>query len=49
MKYGYARTNTDGETIASRLASLRRARCSHIFEEKGLSGATAKRPHLCAL
>jgi DNA invertase Pin-like site-specific DNA recombinase len=46
MKYGYARTSTDDQTTALQLAALKRARCSHIFEDKGLSGATAKRPAL---
>ena len=42
MKYGYARTSTDDQTTALQLAALKRARCSHIFEDKGLSGATIK-------
>src|ERR1039458_548640 len=46
MKYGYARTSTDDQTTALQLAALKRARCSHICEDKGLSGATAKRPAL---
>ena len=46
MKYGYARTSTDDQTTALQLAALKRARCSHIFEDKGVSGATAKRPAL---
>jgi DNA invertase Pin-like site-specific DNA recombinase len=41
MKYGYARTSTDGQTTALQLAALKRARCSHIYEDKGLSGATS--------
>jgi hypothetical protein len=28
----------------SSLAALKRARCSHIYEDKGLSGASAERP-----
>jgi DNA invertase Pin-like site-specific DNA recombinase len=44
MKYGYARTSTDDQTTALQLAALKRARCSHIYEDKGLSGATSKRP-----
>jgi DNA invertase Pin-like site-specific DNA recombinase len=46
MKYGYARTSTDDQTIALQLAALKRARCSHIYEDKGLTGAHAKRPAL---
>jgi DNA invertase Pin-like site-specific DNA recombinase len=44
MKYGYARTSSDDQTTALQLAALKRARCSHIYEDKGLSGATTKRP-----
>jgi len=46
MKYGYARTSTDDQTTALQLVALKRARCSHIFEDKGLSGTTGKRPAL---
>ena len=46
MKYGYARTSTDDQTTALQLAALKKARCSHIFEDKGLTGATTKRPAL---
>ena len=46
MKYGYARTSTDDQTTALQLAALKRARCSHIFEDKGIAGAGAKRPAL---
>jgi DNA invertase Pin-like site-specific DNA recombinase len=46
MKYGYARTSTDDQTTALQLTALKRARCSHIFEDKGITGATAKRPAL---
>jgi DNA invertase Pin-like site-specific DNA recombinase len=46
VKYGYARTSTDDQTTALQLAALKRARCSHIFEDKGLSGASTKRPGL---
>jgi DNA invertase Pin-like site-specific DNA recombinase len=46
MKYGYARTSTDDQTTALQLAALKRARCSHVFEDKGITGATAKRPAL---
>ena len=46
MKYGYARTIKDDQTTALQLAALKRARCSTIFEDKGLSGAGIKRPAL---
>jgi len=46
MKYGYARISTYDQTTAMQLAALKRARCSHIFEDKGLTGANAKRPAL---
>jgi DNA invertase Pin-like site-specific DNA recombinase len=46
LKYGYARTSTDDLTNALQLAALKRARCSRIYEDKGLSGATSKRPAL---
>jgi DNA invertase Pin-like site-specific DNA recombinase len=46
MKYGYARISTDDQTTALQLAALKRSRCSHIFEDKGITGATAKRPAL---
>jgi DNA invertase Pin-like site-specific DNA recombinase len=46
MKYGYARTSTDDQTTALQLAALRSARCAHIFEDKGISGATPARPAL---
>jgi DNA invertase Pin-like site-specific DNA recombinase len=46
MKYGYARTSTDDQTTALQLAALKKARCPHIFEDKGLTGATTKRPAL---
>lgn len=46
MKYGYARTSTGDQTTALQLAALKKARCSHILEDKGRSGATIKRPKL---
>jgi hypothetical protein len=50
MKYGYARTSTDDQTTALQLAALKRARCAHVFEDKGVTGATIKRPALsCCL
>lgn len=46
MKYGYARTSTDDQTTALQMEALKQARCSHIFEDKGRSGATVSRPAL---
>ena len=46
VKYGYARTSTGDQTTAPQLAALQTARCSHIFEDRGISGATAQRPAL---
>jgi len=46
MKYSYARTSTDDQTTALQLAAFKRARCSRIFADKGLSGASVKRPTL---
>jgi DNA invertase Pin-like site-specific DNA recombinase len=46
MKYGYARTSTGDQTTALQFAPLKRARCSGIFGDKGLSGARVKRPAL---
>ena len=46
MKCGYARTSTDDQTTALQLAALKAAKCSHTFEDKGISGATTKRPAL---
>jgi DNA invertase Pin-like site-specific DNA recombinase len=46
VKYGYARTSTGDQTTALQLAALKRARCSHIFEDRGQSGSTPKRPAL---
>jgi DNA invertase Pin-like site-specific DNA recombinase len=46
MKYGYARVSTDDQTPALQIAALKRAGCRTIFKDKGLSGATIKRPAL---
>lgn len=46
MKYRHARNSTDAQPMALHCAALKRARCSHIFEDKGITGATAKRPSL---
>ena len=46
MKYGYTRVSTDDQNSALQLAALKRAGCRKIFDDKGISGATAKRPAL---
>ena len=46
MKYGYARTSTDDQTTALQLAALKKAGCTKIFEDKGVSGTIKKRPAL---
>ena len=46
MKYGYARTSTDDQHMELQLRALKRARCAYIFQDRGQSGATAKRPAL---
>ena len=46
MKYGYARVSTDDQSAALQLAALKRAGCSTVFKDEGLSGATTKHPSL---
>ena len=46
MKYGYARTSPGDQTTAPQLAALKRARCARIFEDRGLSASSLKRPAL---
>src|SRR5262245_5714190 len=46
MKYGYARVSTDDQNTALQLAALKRAGCTTLFTDEGLSGATVKRPAL---
>jgi DNA invertase Pin-like site-specific DNA recombinase len=43
MKYGYARTSDDDQSSALQVAALKRARCFHIYEDKGSTGAHAGR------
>jgi DNA invertase Pin-like site-specific DNA recombinase len=42
----YARTSTEDQTTALQPAALQRSRCSHVYEDKGLTGVNAKRPAL---
>ena len=44
MKYGYARVSTDDQSPALQLSALKQVGCTTIFKDKGLSGATVKRP-----
>src|ERR1700683_3576861 len=46
MKYVYARVSTGDQTPALQLAALKKAGCTIIFKDAGLSGATTKRPAL---
>jgi len=46
MKYGYARVSTDDQNTALQLAALKKAGCKQLFTDKGISGATLKRPAL---
>jgi Enterobacteriaceae phage serine recombinase len=46
MKIGYARTSTDDQTTALQLAALKKAGCTKVFEDKGISGTIKKRPAL---
>ena len=43
--YGYARVSTNGQTLASQQAELRKAGCTRIFAEK-VSGARSDRAEL---
>src|SRR3978361_385440 len=46
MKYGYARVSTDDQNSAMQLEALKRAKCTKVFKDEGISGATIKRPAL---
>lgn len=46
MKYGYARVSTDDQNADMQRAALKKAGCSKIFTDEGISGATANRPKL---
>jgi len=46
VKYGYARTSTEDQNLSLQVGALRRARCSYIFEDRGQSGITTRRPGL---
>jgi DNA invertase Pin-like site-specific DNA recombinase len=48
MEYGYARISTDDQSTALQVAALKKAgvRTPQLFEDKGITGATIKRPAL---
>ena len=46
MKSGYARVSTDDQNPALQLTALKKAGCTTVFRDDGLSGATTKRPAL---
>jgi DNA invertase Pin-like site-specific DNA recombinase len=46
MKYGYARVSTDDQNLALQLDALKKARCTKLFKDAGISGPTTKRPTL---
>lgn len=46
MKVGYARVSTEDQRLDLQLTALKRAGCSHIFKDHGISGAEMSRPGL---
>jgi DNA invertase Pin-like site-specific DNA recombinase len=46
MKYGYARVSTDDQNPALQLAALKKAGCTTIFRDDGVSGTISRRPGL---
>jgi DNA invertase Pin-like site-specific DNA recombinase len=46
MKYGYARVSTDDQHADMQRAALKKAGCTKVFSDDGLSGATIQRPAL---
>lgn len=46
MKYGYARTDRDQQSRELQIAALRGVMCVHIFEDRGQSPVTTRRPAL---
>jgi DNA invertase Pin-like site-specific DNA recombinase len=46
MKYGYARVSTDDQNADMQRAALKKAGCTKVFTDEGISGATTKRPAL---
>ena len=46
MKYGYARVSTDDPKADMQRTALKKAGCTMIFTDDGISGATVNRPAL---
>jgi DNA invertase Pin-like site-specific DNA recombinase len=46
VKYGYARVSTDDQNADMQRTALKKAGCTKIFTDDGLSGATINRPAL---
>lgn len=46
MKIGYARVSTDDQSPALQLDALKKAGCSKIYRDDGISGASSQRPAL---
>ena len=46
MQIGYARVSTDEQNLSLQLDALRRAGCSRIFHDQGVSGIALTRPAL---
>lgn len=46
MKYGYARVSTDDQKADMQRTALKKAGCTKLFTDDGLSGATINRPAL---
>jgi len=46
VKYGYARVSTDDQNADMQRAALKKAGCTKVFTDEGISGATTKRPAL---
>jgi len=46
MLIGYARVSTGEQNLALQRSALEAAGCEHVFEDRGVSGALAKRPAL---
>lgn len=45
-KYGYARVSTHDQNLDLQIAALNKAKCDHIFTDKGISGVKTERPGL---
>ncbi|WP_442885621.1 recombinase family protein [Amaricoccus sp.] len=48
MKIGYARVSTDEQNLDLQRHALEAAGCAVVYEDRGISGATADRPGLAA-